>query len=297
MPKNPAMQPQAPKRPLFERLLPYMQIAPLALLLCFFLLIPLVMIVTVSFWNYNGFQVVPDIVLFNYTEMLGSATIWRTLFSTILFTLTTLAVTAALGFAIAYHIAFYVRTPLMRTVLFMACTIPFLTSNIIRMISWVPFLGRQGLINSMLMDIGLIDQPLDFLLYSRFAICLVYVYLFTLFMVTPLYNAMSRIDRSVIEAAIDAGATPVQIMFWVVLPLCKTGFAIGAVFVITVVMGDFVTVRIMGGGHSATTGYLILNQISLLQYPAACANAVMLLVVVMSAIGGLLRGVDIRKAL
>ncbi|WP_330848885.1 ABC transporter permease [Mangrovicoccus ximenensis] len=246
----------------FDRLLPYLQIAPLALVLFVFLLIPLALIVVVSFWDYDSFRVIPAFVTFNYTEMLGSPTIWRTMWSTVQFTLITLAITGALGFAVAYYIAFYVRSPVMKTIFFMACTIPFLTSNIIRMISWVPFLGRNGLINSMLMDIGLTAEPLDFLLYSRFAVVLVYVYLFTLFMVTPLFNAMSRIDRSIIEAAVDAGASPLQIMFRVVLPLTKTGFAIGSVFVITLVMGDFVTVRLMGGGQSASTGLLITNQIS-----------------------------------
>ncbi|EBA07850.1 ABC transporter permease [Sagittula stellata] len=281
----------------FDRLLPYLQIAPLALVLFVFLLIPLGLIVVVSFWDYDSFRVIPAFVTFNYAEMLSSPTIWRTMWSTVQFTLLTLAITGAIGFLVAYYIAFYVRSPLMKTIFFMACTIPFLTSNIIRMISWVPFLGRNGLINSMLMDIGLIAEPLDFLLYSRFAVVLVYVYLFTLFMVTPLFNAMARIDRSVIEAAVDAGASPLQIMFRVVAPLTKTGFAIGAVFIITLVMGDFVTVRLMGGGQSASTGLLITNQISLLQYPAACANAVLLLVVVMIAIGGILRNVDIRRAI
>ena len=90
--------------------------------------------------------------------------------------------------------------------LFLVCTIPFLTSNIIRMISWVPFLGREGLLNTALLRLGLIHQPLEFLLFSDFAVVLAYVHLYTLFMVTPIFNTMMRIDRRLIEAALDGGA-------------------------------------------------------------------------------------------
>ena len=91
-------------------------------------------------------------------------------------------------------------------VLFLVCTVPFLTSNIIRMISWVPFLGRDGLLNTTLLRIGLIHAPLEFLLFSDFAVVLAYVHLYTLFMVTPIFNTMMRIDHRLIEAAIDGGA-------------------------------------------------------------------------------------------
>ena len=185
----------------------------------------------------------------------------------------------------------------MQLVLFLVCTIPFLTSNIIRMISWVPFLGREGLLNTALLRLGLIRSPLEFLLFSDFAVVLAYVHLYTLFMVTPIFNTMMRIDRRFIEAAIDGGARPWQVIAYVVVPLCKPGIAIGSIFVVTLVMGDFITVRLMSGGQSASVGLMIANQISLLQYPAACANAVVLLAVVLLMIATILRIVDIRKEL
>ena len=107
--------------------------------------------------------------------------------------------------------------------LFLVCTVPFLTSNIIRMISWVPFLGREGLLNSALLRLGLIHQPLEFLLFSDFAVVLAYVHLYTLFMVTPIFNTMMRIDRRLIEAAVDGGARSWQVIAHVILPLCKSG--------------------------------------------------------------------------
>jgi putative spermidine/putrescine transport system permease protein len=165
------------------------------------------------------------------------------------------------------------------------------------MISWVPFLGRNGLANNALLGLGLISKPLDMLLFSDFAVVLALVHLYTLFMVVPIFNTMMRIDRRLIEAANDAGAKGWQILVHVILPLCKPGIAIGTVFVVTLVMGDFITVRLMSGGQSASVGLMISNQISLLQYPAAAANAVMLLIVVMIMVGLILRAVDIRKEL
>jgi putative spermidine/putrescine transport system permease protein len=142
-----------------------------------------------------------------------------------------------------------------------------------------------------------IDDPLEFLLFSDFAVVLAYVHLYTLFMVVPIFNSMMRIDRTLIEAARDAGASGAQIVRHVVLPLCKPGIAIGSIFVVTLVMGDFVTVRLMSGGQSASVALMMANAMSLLQYPAAAANAVVLLLVVLAMVAGMLRIVDIRREL
>jgi putative spermidine/putrescine transport system permease protein len=165
------------------------------------------------------------------------------------------------------------------------------------MISWIPFLGRNGLLNQTLMTMGVIDQPLEFLLFSDFAVVLAMVHLYTLFMVTPIFNTLMRIDRALIEAARDAGANAWQILTNVIIPLAKPGIAIGSIFVVTLVMGDFITVRFMSGGQSASVGLMMANQIALLQYPAAAANAVILLVLVLLLVGGILRIVNIRKEL
>jgi len=106
-----------------------------------------------------------------------------------------------------------------------------------------------------------------------------------------------RIDRSLLEAANDAGATGFQTLVNVVIPLTKSGIMIGSIFVITLVMGDFITVRFMSGSQSANMGRLISNDIALLQYPSAAATAVVLLATVLLMIAALLRIVDIRKEL
>ncbi|PWC39443.1 ABC transporter permease [Azospirillum sp. TSO35-2] len=276
---------------------PYLQAAPLTVALLLFLLVPILTIVAVSFWDYDSVRLYPDFVLTNYVELLTSPVTWKTYLNTLKFAALTWAITLGIGFTVAYFLAFHVRSTTWQMVLFLVCTIPFWTSNIIRMISWIPFLGRNGLLNSGLISAGIIDQPLEFLLFSDFAVVLAFVHLYALFMVVPIFNSMMRIDRALVEAARDGGASAAQIITNVILPLSKPGIAIGSIFVVTLVMGDFITVRLMSGGQSASIGLMIANEISLLQYPAAAANAVVLLAVVLIMVVAMLRVVDIRKEL
>ncbi len=275
----------------------YLQAVPLALILGFFLLLPILMIAVVSFWDYDFAGMYPGFVTFNYTETLGSWVTWKTYGNTLKYAAVVWVLTLTIGFTVAYFLAFHIRTAAMQSVLFLVCTVPFLTSNIIRMISWIPVLGRNGLVNSALVKAGLVPQPIEWLLYSEFAVVLAMVHLYTLFMVTPIFNTLMRIDRSVIEAARDAGASGWQILWNVILPLAKPGMAIGTIFVVTLVMADFSTVQVMSGGQSASVALMMKNQMSLLQYPAAAANAVVLLVLVLLMVAAILRVVDIRKEL
>lgn len=282
---------------LIARATPYIQATPLLLVLGFFLAIPILMLLVVSFWDYDFAGMYPDFVTFNYGETLGSWVTWKTYGNTLKFAVIVWAITAFVGFWVAYFLAFHVRSATTQMILFLVCTVPFLTSNIIRMISWIPVLGRNGLINSGLVGAGVIDQPIEWLLYSDFAVILAMVHLYTLFMVTPIFNTMMRIDKSLVEAARDAGARDWQIIWNVILPLSKPGIAIGTIFVVTLVMADFSTVQVMSGGQSASVALMMRNQMSLLQYPAAAANAIVLLALVLLMVAGILRLVDIRKEL
>jgi putative spermidine/putrescine transport system permease protein len=276
---------------------PWLLATPLALILGIFLVIPIIMLIVVSFLDYNSVQILWSFVLDNYGEALSSAVTWETFAVTIKYAVITWAITLFLGFWLSYFLAFEVRGTTWQMALFLVCSVPFLTSNIIRTISWIPALGRNGIVNSVLLHFHLIHQPLTFLLYSQFAIILAFVHLNTLFMVTPIFNSMMRIDRALIEAARDNGAGFWQTIINVILPLSKTGIGIGTIFVITLVMGDFVSVSIMGGGQSASVGIMIQNEMSQLQYPAAAANAVILLAIVLIMVFLILRVVDIRKEL
>ena len=147
------------------------------------------------------------------------------------------------------------------------------------------------------MALGIIDRPLEFLLFSDFAVVLTYVHLFTLFMMVPIFNSMAKISPSVIEAAVDAGASPFMILKDIIIPLTRTGIALGSIFVVTLVMGDFFVVRVMSGGQSANIASAMKNNIDQLYYPDAAAMAVFLIVAVLVPIVVILRIVDVRAEL
>ena len=286
-------------------LTPYLQAAPLALVFSLFFILPLVLVVVVSFFDYNEYEIIPAFTGQNYREIFDGclddlpdlcvtlATYW----STLKLCFMVWALTLVIGFTVAYFLCFHVQTLTMQIVLFLVCTIPFWTSNVIRMISWIPLLGRNGLANDALLATGLAEERQEWLLFSEFSVVLAFVHLYTLFMIVPIFNSMMRIDRSLLEAAYDSGASGWQTLVNVVIPLCKPGIAIGSIFVITIVMGDFVTIGVMGGQQLASIGKIIQVQTSYLQFPAAAANAVILLAVVLMIIWGLTRIVDVRKEL
>lgn len=287
--------PDASKKSLLST---YLQVTPLTLVLLLFFVLPVALVVLVSFFRYQMLVgIIPQFTLKNYVDILTNATTWSLYWSTVKFTLIVLAITFVLGFWIAYFLVFHVRNLLTAIGLFLVCTVPFWTSNIIRMISWRPVLGREGLINDALVDSGIIAEPLDWLLYSDFSVVVAYVHLFTLFMIVPIFNSMARIDKSLLEAAVDAGATRWGVVWNVVLPLSKTGIALGALFVVTLVMGDFFVVSVMSGGLSGSATSGMYNDVQILNYPRAAANAVILLIIVMLIAVAIFRLVDVRKEL
>lgn len=282
------------------------QASPLAAVFALFFVVPLALVLVVSFWQATEYELLPAFTGQNYIDVFAGCPVtadgdlcvtFKTYLSTLKFGVLTWAITAALGFSIAWFLAFHVQGTLMQTVLFIICTVPFWTSNVIRMISWVPLLGRNGLVNQTLIGAGLVDQPVDWLLFSDFSVVLAFVHLYTMFMIVPIFNSMMRIDRNLLEAARDNGASPWQTVVHVVLPLSRTGLIIGSIFVLALVMGDFVTVGVMGGQQIASVGKIIQVQTSYLQFPMAAANAVILLAVVLMMIAALMRLVNLRKEL
>jgi len=275
----------------------WLQALPMGAVFLVFFVMPLLLIVAVSFWPQNEYTLEPGFTVDNYLALFEGDTTWRTYLSTLKFCALVWAITLVLGFTLSYFVAFHVRGIAAQTVLFTIMTIPFWTSNVIRMISWIPLLGRHGWINQTLMDMGLTREPVEWLLYSDFSVVLAFVHLNTTFMMVPIFNSMMKIDRSLLEAAKDCGASAWQTLWSVIVPLCRTGILIGSIFVITLVMGDFVTVGVMGGQQIASVGKTIQVQTSYLQFPLAAANAVVLLGVVLLIIMALNRLVDLRKEL
>src|SRR3989442_1734504 len=195
---------------------PYVLVAPLALVLVVFFGIPLVLVVVVSFFDLDKFDIIPTFVLTNYSELLSSPLTYTLYAKTLKYALIVWAITLVIGFTVSYFLVFHVRSILWQMGLFLLCTVPFWTSNVIRMISWIPLLGRHGLLNQSL---------------------------------------------------------------------------------IALVMGDFFVVKVMSGGQSASVAAAMSNEIAILQYPPAAANAVCLLTIVTLMVAVIMRVVDVRREL
>tara|TARA_Y100000991_G_scaffold35512_1_gene23879 strand:- start:492 stop:1379 length:888 start_codon:yes stop_codon:yes gene_type:complete len=278
---------------------------PFAIIFIAYFVVPLILTLIVSFWDYTEYSIIPDFIFGNYFYIFqgcftfedGLCLTFKTYISTFFFCFFTWLITLLLGFCVAYFLAFYVNSLPIQITLFLICTIPFWTSNVIRMVSWIPLLGRNGLVNETLISIGIIQEPVEWLLYSSFSVVLALVHLYTLFMIVPIFNSMLRIDKEVIEAAYDTGASQFQIITNVIIPLCKPGIIIGSIFVITVVMGDFLTIGIMGGQQLASIGKIINTEMNYLQLPGAAANSVILLLITIFIIIVMTKFIDIRKEL
>ena len=276
----------------------YLEALPLASVFLVFFVVPIALVVVVSFFSYETYRIlIPAFTLDNFRDVFSESVTYRTYLTTVKFCAIVWAITAILGFLIAYFLAFQLRSRVSQTVLLLICSIPFWTSIVIRMIAWIPLLGRNGLVNRGLLGMGIVDAPQEWLLYSEFAVIIGYVHLYTLMMIVPIFNSMMRIDHALVEAATDAGASTLQVLWTVILPLSKSGIAIGSIFVIAMVMGDFVTVDVLGGGQVASVGKQIATQLSYLQFPPAAANAMVLLLAVIAMIAVLVSIVDIRKEL
>ncbi len=275
----------------------WLQVGPLAFILLVLFAAPTFLFLVVSFFDYDRTGIYPAFIFDNYKDLISSPSTLRVYLSSLKFAIIVWGITLFLGFNIAYFLVFHVRNGMIRTVLFLACAIPFWTSGIIRTIAWIPFLGRNGAFNQMLMGLGFTSKPLEFLLFSDFAVIVTYVHLFTLLMIGPIANSLSKIDRALIEAALDAGASRWQTMINVVIPLSKTGIALGSLLVFTQVMGDYFVVKSMSGGQSASVVSMLSTEITAMQYPPASANAMVLVVFVAIMVACMMRVVDVRKEL
>jgi putative spermidine/putrescine transport system permease protein len=174
----------------------WLQAGPMMLVFALFFILPLIFVIIVSAWDYNEYEMIPAFSLRGYTDTFEGCiadlpnlcTILKTYLKTLKLCLLTWLLTLLIGFTVAYFLAFHVRSKTWQIVLSLLCTIPFWTSNVIRMIAWIPLLGRNGLVNKGLQGVGLINQPVEWLLFSEFSVVLALVHLFTFFMVVPIFN-------------------------------------------------------------------------------------------------------------
>jgi putative spermidine/putrescine transport system permease protein len=272
--------------------------APGGLWLLFFLIGPVVMIILVSFWtpSLTGFE--KTFTLENYRTLFGSDVYWDQLKDSFFVALIVVGACLILGFPIAYFLTFQVRSLRNQVALFLVLLAPFLTSYLIRAVAWqYPVMGREGAVNEVLEKLGLIDEPLEILGFSRLSVTLFLIQLYILFMVTPLFFMLAQVDRSALESARDLGASWFRTFREVIVPQTMPGIVIGSIFVFVLTMGDYGTTRLVGAGQVASVGTIVQNYLVGIQYPIAAASAVFLVLAMMAGVFVMLRFSNLREEL
>lgn len=218
---------------------------------------PLLTVVTFSFWTQDYLDIDTTITLNNYREA-WTQPIYRTLiFRSLWVSLIVTLVTVILAFPIAYYLSFHVTRR--KALWLFLITIPFWTSYLLRVFLWKVILGYNGVLNSALTGLGIIDEPLTFLLYNVNAVVITLAHAWAPFAILPIFVALEKIDRSLLEAAEDLGDGAVRRFFRVTLPLAMPGVIASTLIVLIPTVGDFVTPRLVGG----TDGLMISNMIQI----------------------------------
>lgn len=214
---------------------------------------PLALVLLLSFWTQNYLEIDRIFTLANYREAWTDPLYRLLMLRSLAISGIVTVLTVILAFPIAYFVAFHVKRN--RALWLFLITIPFWTSYLLRVFLWKVILGYNGVLNSALIWLGLIEEPLTFILYDVNAVILTLTHAWAPFAILPIYVALSRIDRSLLEAAEDLGDGPVRRFFRITLPLAMPGVLAAALIVFIPTVGDYVTPRLVGGSD----GLMIAN--------------------------------------
>lgn len=232
-------------------------ISPTLIYVLLLLAAPLMMVITFSFWTQDYLTIDTTLTLANYKEAWGTpiyqVLMWRSLKISLIVTV----VTVLLAFPVAYFLSFHVTKR--KALWLFLITVPFWTSYLLRVFLWKVILGYNGVLNSALLGLGFIDAPLTFILYNLNAVVITLAHAWAPFAILPIFVALEKIDRSLLEAANDLGDRPVRRFFRITLPLAMPGIVAAALIVLIPTVGDFITPRLVGG----TDGLMIANMIQI----------------------------------
>ncbi len=262
-----------------------------------FLMAPLIMMVYVSFWTQTTFTIKPDLTLQSWINFFNSDTYFGALLRTIRIWLTVLFITFVIGYPVALFIGQFIKNKTLQTALLVTCVIPFWTSFLIRVLAWRPMLGKEGAINILLQKIGLINAPIEVLLFTELSVIIGMVQIYVVFMVGPIAFMIGRIDESLIESARDLGASAWFIFRKIILPLSMPGVIVGAIFVTVMVLGEFATASALSGRKVNLLGNIIITQVGSLKWAFAAVVGVVLTMVMAVFVAIMLKIVNLRSQL
>lgn len=266
-----------------ESLRGYALLSPTLAVMLFSMCAPFALMVIMSFWTQIGFKFDTALSVANYREILDSPIYSALLIRSLKISGACALATVLISYPMAYYVAFHVHRRKLLWIILM--TLPFWTSYLLRVFAWKIILGYNGVINSGLKSMGLIEQPLEFLLYSPTAVVITLAHAWAAFAVLPIYVSLEKIDRSLLEAAADLGDGPVWRFFRVTLPLSLPGVMAAMLLIFIPTVGDYVTPALVGGPDGTMIANIIQAQFGKVNnWPmgAALAIAMMFVVAVVS---------------
>jgi spermidine/putrescine transport system permease protein len=220
--------------------------------------VPLGYTFVMSFYQVQDLQILPRLTLKNYGQFFSEPMYASILGRSLLLALCVALLGVLTGYPLAYLVSLKVRRG--KQALFMLSIIPLWVSYLVRIIAWKTILGNRGVINSALLSLGLIQEPLSFLLYNRFAIAVTLTYICIPFVFIPVYTAIEKIPRNILEAASDLGAGELKTFVNIVLPLSLPGLVTGFIFAFIIALGDYIIPQQLGGTAGMMFGNLIWSQ-------------------------------------
>ncbi|MGY5808905.1 ABC transporter permease [Rhizobium sp. LEGMi198b] len=250
-----------------------------------FLIIPYAVMIAVSFWTRQFPLFIPDFQWGNFAQLFNdpqySTVILRTLKIALLVTFGAVL----LGYPLAYFLALTVKSQKWRNLLYMSVIVPLWVSYLLRAYTWKIILGTNGALNSLLVSLGLIDQPLSLFLYNQTAMVITLVYIFVPFMVMPLFTVLDNIPKALIEASEDLGVGPFMTFWKVIFPLSLGGLTAGATMTFCLSFGDFVAPVLVGGPDGTMVANLLQSQFgAALNWPLGSALATLVLILVLAVL-------------
>lgn len=272
-------------------------IAPGVIWMTLFLVVPLLMIFYVSFWTQTTFKIEPVMTLKSWQQFFASDTYLASLWTTLRIWLIVLATTFIIGYPTALFVGLFIKNKTLSTVLLVLCVIPFWTSFLIRVLAWRPMLGKEGAINIVLQYFGIVDHPIEALLFTELSVIIGMTQIYCVFMVGPIAFMLGRIDPNIIEAARDLGAGFWRIFWKIIFPLSLPGVVVGAIFVSVMVLGEFATASALSGRKVNLLGNIIVTQVGSLKWALASVVGVILTVIMALVVSLFLRIVDLRREL
>ncbi|HEX3820475.1 MAG TPA: ABC transporter permease [Candidatus Sulfotelmatobacter sp.] len=247
-----------------------------------FLLVPYVLMFCYSFWSVSLSQtIVHSWNLDNYKELIEKPVYWQALLRSMWIAARVMLFSLLLGYPLAYFLSFYAGKR--KDLLYQLVIIPLWVSYLVRAYAWKTILGSDGVLNTLLQYVHLTSHPLDFLLYSPFAVVLTLTHIYTPFTILPIYAALEHIPRNLIEASHDLGATPVQTFWKVIFPLSIPGVVAGATFAFVLSLGDFLAPLLLGGPSGIMISNIVVSLFgAAYNWPLGAAISLGMLLVVVS---------------